>query len=396
MRIRVLPRAIATAVLTSGLATAGRLAGVATLLLTIPMLVETLAMRGRAGDLALPLLLVGLLLGGLVGVILRPRLWTVAAFLGAGGAIAVLYEVVLLVGDPALLDEGLFLVNRPTVALAVAGGVAVTVWGGMVWAAVSCAVAVAASGVAALLAEVPFRPGLAPFLALGIAVVAHAALAAAQAGVRRRVPDFDSLEAEMRLVAHDEDLARRSTAIVHDTVLNDLAFVMNAPDRIDDRARDRLRADLATLRSPDWIAGSDEPFTDTEAGLRNDIDRLVSEYQWQGLSIHVTGSLGRRRLAPDAAAALLATIRAAFDNVARHAGAPAVELELLAGDTDLTVMVTDHGQGFDPAAVQPDRLGVRTSILARMSAVGGTARVWSTPGEGTSVLLTVPFREDAR
>ena len=194
MRIRVLPRAIATAVLTSGLATAGRLAGVATLLLTIPMLVETLAMRGRAGDLALPLLLVGLLLGGLVGVILRPRLWTVAAFLGAGGAIAVLYEVVLLVGDPALLDEGLFLVNRPTVALAVAGGVAVTVWGGMVWAAVSCAVAVAASGVAALLAEVPFRPGLAPFLALGIAVVAHAALAAAQAGVRRRVPDFDSLE----------------------------------------------------------------------------------------------------------------------------------------------------------------------------------------------------------
>lgn len=390
MRIRVLPRATAETVLTSGIVVAGRAAGIATLLLTIPLLVETLGQRGRAGDLALPLLLLGLMIGGLVGLLLVPRLWVVLAYL-AGGAVAVaLYQAVLLAGDPGIVDDAIFLLNRPAVALAVAGGVAVTAWGGIAWAAVSCSVALAASAVAFAGAGLPFEPGLGPFFVLGIGAVAFATLGVVQAGVRRRVPDFDSLEAEMRLVAHGEDLARRSTAVVHDTVLNDLALVMNAPDRLDDPARDRLRADLETVRSPDWIAGSDEPYTDTEAGLRNDIDRLVSEYQWHGLSIHVTGSLGRRRLAPEVAEALLAAIRACFDNVVRHADATTAELELLVGEAEITVMVTDHGRGFDPDAVGADRLGVRTSIVDRMAAVGGGARVWSTPGEGTSVMLTVP------
>jgi hypothetical protein len=43
------------------------------------------------------------------------------------------------------------------------------------------------------------------------------------------------------------------------------------------------------------------------------------------------------------------------------------------------------------AAVPADRLGVRGSIIERMEAVGGSAQIWSTPGGGTSVVLTVPI-----
>ena len=56
------------------------------------------------------------------------------------------------------------------------------------------------------------------------------------------------------------------------------------------------------------------------------------------------------------------------------------------GETGITVKVSDAGPGFDPGAVAPDRLGIRASILARMTAVGGTAVVES-DRRGTSVTL---------
>jgi signal transduction histidine kinase len=35
-------------------------------------------------------------------------------------------------------------------------------------------------------------------------------------------------------------------------------------------------------------------------------------------------------------------------------------------------------------------LGLRQSVLRRMTEVGGNARVWSVPGEGTTVQLLLP------
>jgi signal transduction histidine kinase len=54
------------------------------------------------------------------------------------------------------------------------------------------------------------------------------------------------------------------------------------------------------------------------------------------------------------------------------------------------VFVRDRGQGFDPAAVPEDRLGLRESVMARMTRAGGTARVRSEPGSGTEVSLALP------
>ncbi len=59
-------------------------------------------------------------------------------------------------------------------------------------------------------------------------------------------------------------------------------------------------------------------------------------------------------------------------------------------------MITDQGAGFDMAAIPADRLGVRGSIVDRMDAVGGSAQIWSTPGGGTSVVLTFPSSRSSR
>lgn len=56
------------------------------------------------------------------------------------------------------------------------------------------------------------------------------------------------------------------------------------------------------------------------------------------------------------------------------------------------IVVSDKGHGFDPVSIPADRLGIRASIIARVTAVGGTAEIASTP-EGTRV--TIRWNGDA-
>jgi len=81
--------------------------------------------------------------------------------------------------------------------------------------------------------------------------------------------------------------------------------------------------------------------------------------------------------------------REAMVNAAKHAGVDTLDVyaELLGGE--LSIFVRDRGTGFDPDAVPADRHGIRDSIHARMERAGGTARVTSTPGEGTEVSVTL-------
>jgi len=42
----------------------------------------------------------------------------------------------------------------------------------------------------------------------------------------------------------------------------------------------------------------------------------------------------------------------------------------------------------------PDRLGLRRSVRDRIESIGGTVQVWSTPGRGTSIVLSVPLLQE--
>ncbi|MGQ7297278.1 PspC domain-containing protein [Quadrisphaera sp. KR29] len=85
--------------------------------------------------------------------------------------------------------------------------------------------------------------------------------------------------------------------------------------------------------------------------------------------------------------ALVAALREAVLNAVRHARPP-VQVYLEAGPAGAEAFVRDHGDGFDPAAVPPDRRGVRDSVLGRMGRAGGSAHVGPAPGGGTEVSLS--------
>lgn len=399
MRVAVLPRELAARVISSGMARAVWAVNIANLVLAIPLLLE-FSYRDRLGaHLAAPLaILVALAALATMGlVILRP--WVVAVFLTLGALGAIGYEVLLIAADPGVTSQALFLVNRPAVSLVLVGVAATEALVGTVYTVLGFLTSMFTSAIVALITSSPFRMGWGPLLALLVYVTAFVVLAAIQAGRRRRIPNLEALELETRRLELEENLQARVAAAIHDTLLNDISFVMNSPDTLDERMINRLRADLATLSDPRWLR-EDSPTTDVleqDVGLRNEIMKLISDVQWRGLSVTVTGmGAGIYRLAPDAPAALLGAIRACLENALHHSGANAAEVNLVYESDSVTVMVTDQGQGFDPAAIGEDRLGLRQSVVDRIESVGGDVRIWSSPGEGTSIVMRLPVIEILR
>ncbi|MEO6533670.1 MAG: ATP-binding protein [Pseudolysinimonas sp.] len=399
MRVRVLPRDVASGIITGSVASLGWAVGAATLALAVPLVVETTARAGRLSAAFLPIGLLVLMLICLGLVVWRARVWAVAAYLAVGFVASTTYELTLLVALPGSIDTQIYLLNRPAVALVLVGLAARTPLAGIGWSVLGLVVSTTSTVVVSDIAGVPFRPGYGPLLVMVISLAAYVTLWAVQVVQRRRIPNIEELEAENARLARGEDLARRTTAAVHDTLLNDLSIVMNAPPVLDARARARLREDLKTLSGADWLDESSQltMVDDQDSSLRNDFMRMISGFQWRGLSVHVTGSgEGIYRLDPAIATALVDALGAALENVLRHSGAPVAEVELVYAPDTITVMVTDEGVGFDPTKVAGDRLGIRASIEDRIAAVGGTVQVWSAPGSGTSIVMTVPVRSILR
>ena len=73
--------------------------------------------------------------------------------------------------------------------------------------------------------------------------------------------------------------------------------------------------------------------------------------------------------------------RGASDGVTRTA-------TLRSGPDGVVVTISDDGRGFDPERVPPGRHGVTGSIMTRMHDAGGTARIDTAPGSGTTVTLS--------
>lgn len=101
----------------------------------------------------------------------------------------------------------------------------------------------------------------------------------------------------------------------------------------------------------------------------------------------------RLRVPQGVSRAMAQATREAVANAERHARAEHIGVHLRiaplddAGGARVEVEISDDGIGFDRSAVDPRRLGIRVSLIERMEVVAGQARVWSAPGEGTSVQL---------
>jgi two-component system sensor histidine kinase UhpB len=82
-------------------------------------------------------------------------------------------------------------------------------------------------------------------------------------------------------------------------------------------------------------------------------------------------------------------VQEALNNVAEHAEANAVTVELRRADGRKMLRVTDDGRGFNDAVeTAPGSLGIM-GMRERARLAGGRLRVRSRPGHGTVVELTL-------
>ncbi len=90
---------------------------------------------------------------------------------------------------------------------------------------------------------------------------------------------------------------------------------------------------------------------------------------------------------------LYLVVREAISNIERHSRARHASLSLERRGDTLHLEVSDDGVGFDRTQVPEGSVGLR-SMEERVSDLGGSAVVASTPGEGTSLIATFPLSQE--
>ena len=180
---------------------------------------------------------------------------------------------------------------------------------------------------------------------------------------------------------------REHERMLHDTVLNSLTALARLDSGPGTLMR-RCEGDIALIErmlgdpDDDDLAGS---------GVCQAITAVAAEMRARGLIVHLRGMLAPDAgpvLPPPAVRATRYAVREALMNVLNHAGTGEAWIELSqAADGELRVIVRDVGTGFDRLMVSPAGLGVRHSIIERVTDQGGQVSVQSASGEGTVVEL---------
>lgn len=205
----------------------------------------------------------------------------------------------------------------------------------------------------------------------------------------RRADEANSIAIASAVEQAQTDAAERERqridALVHDRVLNTLLVAANVKSEQEQQAVATMAIDaIASLES----AVSDQEFESrvTTLGLYRSLRKAAFRAS-QDIEVEIL-SAGLEEIPAEIAQTITEAALQAMDNAVRHSKAGRIQLRLgsptLAG---LVVEVKDNGTGFTPERLPKDRLGISTSIKARMELIGGEAQVSSSPGNGTTVLL---------
>jgi PAS domain S-box-containing protein len=126
---------------------------------------------------------------------------------------------------------------------------------------------------------------------------------------------------------------------------------------------------------------------------------LVAAIEWQaqeferrtGVTTAVRVSQPEIAVDDVLATALFRMLQETLTNVARHAGATRVDIDLTVGKMDLALDVRDDGRGITPAEIAGGRSLGLVGLRERAIACGGMLAIQGTPGRGTRVTVRVPL-----
>ncbi|HEY8588571.1 MAG TPA: ATP-binding protein, partial [Naasia sp.] len=246
------------------------------------------------------------------------------------------------------------------------------------------------------------RPGL-PFSLVvllagwAIAIVIGSWLNAGVVRAARRISNIGRAHRAERQASETEAQRRQGARLLHDTVLATLTLLAHSGVGVSASALSQQASDDARLLRQLRLGSTPTPAFSgqyalqptNESVLGNTLENVKQRFGRMGLTVSWHGT-GQVLLPSDVLDAFLGSLAECLENVRRHAGVGEAHVTITDDDTTIRAMVTDNGVGFDIGSIQEGRLGFKESVLARLREVGGNARVFSSPGSGTTVVLEVP------
>jgi signal transduction histidine kinase len=140
--------------------------------------------------------------------------------------------------------------------------------------------------------------------------------------------------------------------------------------------------------------------TELRPGMLDDLG-LAASIEWQardfekrtGIVCAVSVPAEDLPLARAQAIALFRIFQESLTNVARHAGAQHIEVDLFATPETLTLQVHDDGRGIQKQEIAGlHSLGL-LGMRERAKRLGGTFEIQGVPGDGTIVRVSIPVKQ---
>jgi two-component system NarL family sensor kinase len=136
------------------------------------------------------------------------------------------------------------------------------------------------------------------------------------------------------------------------------------------------------------IGGLRPPALD-ELGIVEAIESLVADARVEVPMIDFCHDLPGPRLPSALETTIFRIAQESLSNIRKHAAASSASVAITRSGDLVTIRVADDGQGFDPEAVPAERFGLE-GIRQRSRLFGGTCRIQSAPGQGTTVEVELP------
>jgi len=192
---------------------------------------------------------------------------------------------------------------------------------------------------------------------------------------------------------------------LHDESLQSMAglrVLLSAARRADSEEVDRLlvqgieQVDGAIAEMRRLIADL-RPTTLDELGLEAALEALAERLAASdtievemNVDFEVHSSAADLRLAREIEDTVYRLVQEALNNAARHGGTDRARVDVTEDGKMLRVRIADKGKGFDPR-VRTEGFGL-TGMRERVTLAGGTLEVQSVPGDGTTIVASVPAR----
>jgi signal transduction histidine kinase len=243
-------------------------------------------------------------------------------------------------------------------------------------------------------------------LGLGLAALSMFRILKLEAQVHTRYEEAAAARSELkglsaRLVQAQEMERRALSRELHDEVGQSLSAVLielrNLSAGLATKSKEHLSEHVETVKR--LVEGTIRVVRNMALLLRpsmlDDLG-LVPALKWQArevsrrtsIDVSVAAELASDDFPEEYKTCIYRVVQEALHNVSNHAHASSVRIRMQQERDRLTLSVQDDGQGFDSRQIKG--LGL-LGIQERVTRLGGTCSVYSTPGAGTILAVELPF-----